>query len=322
MTPEQKRVLKQRFLQSYGSLDSAVLASRAKAIVGTENLPDTPEGRLATSALEKLKNADSDGPTPNEWAALEYMIRLMRPSKLVHRGKVDDDTDPAFQNAFSNWESFRAAVPSFAFSIGRISQVTSTGEVPEGTAFIVAPKLVMTNAHVLDALSNGARVLERGRANVQFVAEDRDFSGTPPVEIVKVRAVHPTLDACLLEIEDSSGHVTLEFSDLAADTTTQVGAIGFPYPDDRDPLFVTPIFQNLFGVKRAAPGFITGTQPATNQVFHDCTTLGGCSGAPLISMSDGKVLALHTGGGFLWRNEAIGASPLAAWIAEPGIGDA
>jgi hypothetical protein len=322
MTPKQQRALKQRFVQSYGSLDSAALASRARAIVGAENLPNTPQGQLARSALEKLKAADSDGPTPNEWAALEYMIRLMRPSKLVHKGKVDDDTDPAFQSAFSNWEKFRAAVPSLAFSIGRVSQVTSTGEVPEGTAFIVAPKLIMTNAHVLDALSNGARVLERGRANVQFVAEDGDFSGTPAVEIVNVRAVHPILDACLLEIDDTSEHVALEFSTLTVDETTQVGAIGFPYPDDRDPLFVTPIFQNRFGVKRAAPGFITGTQAVTNQIFHDCTTLGGCSGAPIISMSDGKVLGLHTGGGFLWRNEAVCASPLAAWIAQPGVRNA
>lgn len=322
MTPRQIADLRRRFKQSYGPLDSATLAARSRAIVGTENLPDTPEGALAIQALEKLKNGDPVGPTPNEWAALEYMIRLMRPSQLVHKGTVDDDTDPAFDSAFTNWESFRIAVPAFAFSIGRISQVTTTGELGEGTGFVVGPQLIMTNAHVLDAISNGTRVLERGRANIQFVAEDQDFSDPPAIDIIGVRAVHPTLDACLLEIDDSLARAALQFSDIVADTNCQVAVIGFPYPDDRDPLFVSSIFGTIFGVKRAAPGFVMGTQPETNLLFHDCSTLGGNSGSPVISMNDGKVLALHSSGGFLWRNEAIGAGLLAAWIEQQHVAHA
>jgi hypothetical protein len=75
--------LKARFQKTFGSLQANALAMRSRAIVGTDALPASPQGQLALSALEKLRTGADPGPTPAEFAALEYMIRAMRPS-LAH----------------------------------------------------------------------------------------------------------------------------------------------------------------------------------------------------------------------------------------------
>jgi hypothetical protein len=317
MNPGSIRELKRRFQQSFGSLDGAVLRQRSKAIVGTDNLPNTPQGQLAVTALHKLQLGDNDGPSPAELAALEYMIRLMRPAPLVRKGTVEPMPNTAFSDVFSAWDGFRAKMPTWVYSVGKISRRTTGGSVAEGTGFVVAPGLMVTNKHVLDAISNGVRELQAGQASVLFHSEDGYLEAETPITIRGVKAVHETLDLSLLQLEDNSALVPITISKRRPDNTSQVAAIGFPYPDfDRDPLFITNIFGNSFGLKRAAPGFVTGVQQAASAVFHDCSTLGGNSGSPLVSLEDGSVMGVHRGGGFLWRNEAVAASVLAAWLQE------
>jgi len=69
---------------------------------------------------------------------------------------------------------------------------------------------------------------------------------------------------------------------------------------------VKPLFGENFGVKRAAPGLIVGEN--TDYYFHDCSTLGGNSGSPLLSMKDASLVGLHHEGKFTYRNEAIKTS--------------
>ena len=53
-------------------------------------------------------------------------------------------------------------------------------------------------------------------------------------------------------------------------------------------------FRDLYDVKRYAPGRVMQPLgPPAAVLNHDCTSLGGNSGSPLIRLSDGKVVGLH-----------------------------
>lgn len=315
MTPEELDQFRKRFLATFGSLDQRALSARSRAIVGTDYLPATPQGQLAASALDKLRTGADPGPSPAEFAALEYMIRAMRPAPLIHDGVIDGLTDPDFLAAFHDWPGFLNSFPQWASGIGCLMKITGSQQPQgEGTGFLVAKNVLLTNAHVLDALSNGVRALEKGQAIVRFRCEAGSFNPELSYDVVGALAVHPTQDACLLQLGGDYSGAILTLATSTPAVQAEVAAIGFPYPDTRNPAFVTTTFGNQLGFKRASPGFITGGQPATNTLFHDCSTLGGNSGSPLISMTDGIVVGMHKGGGFMWKNLAIDAIALQSFV--------
>ena len=66
------------------------------------------------------------------------------------------------------------------------------------------------------------------------------------------------------------------------------------------------IFKGVYDVKRLAPGFIT--DPGQGFVIqHDCTTLGGNSGSPVLDVESGQVVGLHFSGRFGRGNFAVDA---------------
>jgi len=87
----------------------------------------------------------------------------------------------------------------------------------------------------------------------------------------------------------------------------KVAIIGYPAEDSRNGAEdQARIFANIFDVKRLAPGEITNVNGGF--VFtHDCTTLGGNSGSPVIDIETGSVVGLHFAGEFLLNNYAVKA---------------
>jgi len=306
---------RKRFLAAYGALDIEPARARYRAIVGTDDFPDTAEGKLAASAIQKLKAGDEEGPTPPELAALEYLIRLVRPAPLFRNGTPDAMPLPEFQRAFPGWDAFRRVTPPWAYAVGRIERDKNN---PAGTGFLVSERHLVTNNHVLDFISFGVRKLAQGQAVVRFEWEYECPPTEGPVDILRVIASHPTLDVCVLETSpvDMSRRCPLRIAQTVPDVHAGVVAIGYPFNDsNRNPLFIPEIFGNSFGVKRGAPGYVTGIQPSSEMFFHDCSTLGGNSGSPLVSIQDGAVYGVHSGGGFLWRNEAVDCVSLNKFIS-------
>ena len=305
---------RERYLRSYGSLNLEAAGPRFRAIVGTDNLPDTPEGKLAKSALQKFRDGDPEGPSPPELAALEYLIRLVRPAPLFRNGVPDELSEPEFERAFPNWADFQKLIPRWSYAVGRIDRVRGD---PAGTGFLVAPTLLVTNNHVLDVISYGVRKVAKGQATVRFQWEYGSGSIEPPVDILEVVATHETLDACILRIApvDMALRAPFQLAAQPPEIYTEVVAIGYPFDDTlRNPLFIRQIFGDKFGVKRAAPGCVTGIEPKASAVYHDCSTLGGNSGSPVVALSTGAVVGLHAGGGFLWRNESVDCVALGKFI--------
>jgi S1-C subfamily serine protease len=304
--------LRGRAQRAFGSLDANVAVARVRAIVGTTNLPAGAEGELAKTALLKLK--EGDDLTPSELAALERMIRLVRPAPIFQEGVPDDFSVPEFTSTFPDWEQFQRVIKGFAYSIGRIDRVTD--EHSAGSGFLVSDHHLVTNTHVLDFISYGVRKLSQGQASVRFGWEWQS-PGEAPVDILAVTAVHEALDICLLETAtvDMSNRRPLSLAETAVDTGTSVVAVGYPFKDSvNNPLFVSQLFGERWGIKRAAPGEVVGVSKDGNAFYHDCSTLGGNSGSPILTMKTAQAVGLHRGGGFLWRNEAIATEALRKFV--------
>ncbi len=289
---------------------------KIKAIIGPAGFPAAET--LANAALEALRNART--PTPRQRAALERMIAILRPSVLVKDGQLGDlptyTSYPAGTEA--RWDEFRRGFRPFAYSVGRIDWVERFergGDQPVGTGFLVAPQLLVTNRHVLEKLSASTMELEEGQAVVRFRQEYDTVDGDPPVPITGVAAVHDTLDMALLVVAPQAGRPPLPIADTPASTGDAVVAVGYPCRDDqRNPVFADRIFENRYDVKRGAPGEVVGT--GADALYHDCSTLGGSSGSPLLTLGDRtRVVGLHRDGPlFMYRNESVDAAALAAFV--------
>lgn len=283
---------------------------RIKAIVGPNNMPPIEQSKLAQKALDRLK--EGKRPTPKQLAALEFVIRLMRPVPLSRQGTLDS-LAAEVAPSFPDWTGFQKSVKPFLYSIGRIDLWPKESV---GTGFLISDGVLVTNKHVLDHVSKGTGALEKGQAVVRFRYEFGTPDEEEPVNITGVLAVHDELDIALLKVDKQN--FTDAWQPLAVEQTPleaghPVVAIGYPFDDSkRNPLFISAVFENKFGVKRAAPGEVAGF--SRQSIFHDCSTLGGNSGSPILSMKTSRVVGLHRDGYFLYRNEAVDGASLGEFV--------
>jgi hypothetical protein len=306
-------LLRRRVVRTFGDKPPEAALSRVRAIVGPANFPSTEEGKLAAAAMDKLKNPEADKPTPRELAALELMMRMMRPAPKYEDGKLEDLSEPEFVDTFKTWDAFRTLLDPLKGSIGRVD--TGSGS-PAGTGFLVGEEVLITNRHVLDVLSRGTRVLQPGQGTISFQAELHPTTPEAPVPIDGVIAFDNALDIALLRVKPSK-RLPLTIATSTPTVEDQVAAVGHPFDDPvNNPLFTRTIFGNSWGVKRVAPGEVTAN--GSSILGHDCSTLGGNSGSPLLSMKSAEVVGLHFGGAFLWRNEAVDCTHLKAFVAAHG----
>ena len=194
---------------------------------------------------------------------------------------------------------------------------------PIGTGFLVGERarLLATNAHVLYAATGGTRTIVPQTMYVSFKAE-RNSPQETAEEITSVSTVHKSLDLALLTLAAApqiSGRPPLSLATAAVAEGTAVAAVGYPEAGKAtrhdNPAFLRVIFGDGLGVKRAAPGELT-PGPSPDVLYHDCSTLSGNSGSPLLSLDDAAVLGVHFQGRFLDRNQAIPVAHLRSFLAD------
>jgi endonuclease G len=301
--------LNSRVARAFSLARPGEIISSKRAIVGPRRA-----GQLSEEAeLARQKLARGEQPTPRERASLEQAIRLMRPSLLCDR---DGLTVLPFEgNWLANlWPHFQHVLKTIQPSICRLDRIDEPNRKKQGmsswgTGFLVAPDLLMTACHVVNELSHGSGVLENGQAQAEF----EGYYGQAKsliCEITEVVKLSLQLDLALLRIE--SGKLDFNSRALMLDKISRyvpefpVCTIGYPLNDPRNPMdFVSRLFEGKFGVKRAAIGEILST--FVSHFTHDCSTLGGNSGAPVIDINTGELCGVHVSGHALVENRAISA---------------
>jgi S1-C subfamily serine protease len=303
--------MRRRATRALSGQQVADAVAKVRAIIGPQHIPNSEaEAQQAHEALQR-----GEVPTPAQLEALEIVIRLLRPVMYSRNGALadlpDDNRNLYSQEDKDHWSAFRARVQPLLYSIGRIER----GNQHKGTGFLVADGLLATNRHVLAALTSGSEVLAPGSARVVF-KQEVDATNPPEhiVPIEGVAAIHPKLDMVLLTLPPL-GRPAVTVSTIAAEEAARVVVVGYPARDPaNNPQFLDGVFGGTFGVKRAALGeVLDGTE--TPQLFHDCSTTQGNSGSPIFDLLTGHVVGIHRAGFFMYRNEAVDAAALGAFIA-------
>lgn len=254
---------------------------------------------LARRAYDDLR--DGQTPDPDALHALEVAIRMHRPAVLVNDARIGALPKEALA-AFPEWKGFAKAVRDHMGAVGCVQRVSGSSAELIGTGFAIGPTAVVTNRHVVAALTGGTGALVPGEARLCFADSGTGSAHTAPV--VEVQATHPSLDVAVLRI-DPAGAAPRPFpvSPTPPDVGQAVAAIGYPDDDPRSAGFDKLLFADGLGVKRVAPGEITGVRD--DAFFHDCSTLGGSSGSPVVSLTDASLVGVHADGWFLARNEGV-----------------
>ncbi|HEX4916216.1 MAG TPA: trypsin-like peptidase domain-containing protein, partial [Vicinamibacterales bacterium] len=190
--------------------------------------------------------------------------------------------------------------------------------------FLVTPDLVMTTRHAAETFATGV-----GTRDLAFRPGCEpwiDFGSGADAAIqgnlfpvASVVMIHPHLDVALLRLSAPAVAPPLALWSVDPGTLEghEVAVIGYPQFDIRYSMQVQKqIFGNDPCTKRVMPGRVTPPRLVTSfgrQVFaltHDCITLGGRSGAPVLHISSGRVVGVSFASVYLDANFAVPISEL------------
>lgn len=201
-----------------------------------------------------------------------------------------------------------------------------------GTGTLVGPYAFLTAGYVAALFAEGSGANARLRKDVHAVFTAGESTGSTTefrLPVTGVRFVHPYFDVALCELgrgetsdmdEDSELGVPTGLP-LAADEPAEMAGrrvcvIGFAAPDPRnEPEDVERIFgMELASALYVMPGEVLSVGDDVTRrpgILHDCSTLGGSGGAPLLDLESGQVLGIHHAGRYLAANYATPAFLLA-----------
>lgn len=186
----------------------------------------------------------------------------------------------------------------------------------KGTGWLLYDDILITNGHVAKTFVSQSvdKLNFTFDEEVQFDNRDEPVATTVhQAKIVDVSMYWPdNLDMAALKIQwrERPDFAPLELDFSPHQLELDVAAIGYPADDGRESSFSKLLyFQKIFEIKRLSPGRLLNID---DPVFfqHDCTTLGGSSGSPIVNLENGKVVGLHYSGCPGTANRAVKSGPL------------
>ncbi|WAS91025.1 trypsin-like serine peptidase [Nannocystis punicea] len=225
------------------------------------------------------------------------LVRHWFPCPLtVRAGTFELPREPAWRAVVET------AKPQLEAALGAVGRL----ECPElgplmqcGTAWLVRGDVAVTNRHTILSLLDD---LERGRMTLRLdLCAEAGARADLRCPIRRVLYIDPTHDLAFVQVAQlRSPHAGLAVVDsLVADNP--VAVIGFPSHAEGG--YPQPEYQQCFGdgwfdrdgrgFKRISLGRLVSTTQALLE--HDCTTLGGSSGAAIVDLVRGVAIGLNYG---------------------------
>lgn len=320
--------------------DRAQLRTELEAVnTGGGRLPELEglrPGDVGPRLDAVLEGREAPGSVIGSLNALEAIILLRgRPVLLVQQ----DTWQPPRSSEIAKWlgdpnldqNPLRRRVPS----VGRIEIVGDDDQDYIGTGWMLEEDVLLTNRHVAEAFGvkrgDGAFAFRRQpngdelKVRVDFKREYQrsELLHIGVREIIYIAPpgdIFP--DMALLRLERGGpplpAPIELDDKPLVVDPTNPqtLAVLGYPAEDSRnDAMASLQIFDGIYRVKRLSPGRVMTVAPNGRVLEHDCTTLGGNSGSPIINLATGRACGLHFAGTYRSRNYAVTAGWLKSQLA-------
>lgn len=282
--------------------------------------------RRAVEALRQTRGMEVRLMPEEEIGVHALLAFTSRPVILVQGGRF-----AAPPPVWAELEEVRPAIEAALPSVGRVEVSGHPRLSWAGTAWAAAPGLVVTNRHVVEQFAAPLagtetrwRIQDGRTARIDFGREldvPSDEGRIFDVREDEPILVHPEHDLALVPVARTSRDGAGAFPPplaMAGDDTgigegRKVFVAGHPARDDRAPerLLQYRLFQGIFDVKRLQPGQVMQVLPETGTLLHDCSTLGGNSGSPVLDLATGRVVGLHYAGFHRHANLAVALWALA-----------
>lgn len=318
-------------LANGGAIDRAIAAvGRGAPVLAELGLSGDRVLALLKTPFSGLESAGTPA------SQLEAIVRLVgRPPLVVRNSEVEGKQTLGGDFPAGTDQRIRAVEPLLN-GVGRIEFVNhdmawgGTGWIVAGTG---STRHVLTNRHVAQMVARrtfrGDGVYLFSPGNVRYAARidfGEEAGQTPdPARVLRIEAFSYLADDAAADV--AIGRITvaadaaflpasLELSDVEGEDGELVAVVGYPASDPfrNDPTAMERYFRGLYDVKRFSPGFLKAEGDGT-VLGHDCTTLGGNSGSPVISLArGGKVVGLHFAGAFGEGNSAVRVGTLRALL--------
>jgi hypothetical protein len=307
--------------------------------LGTTGLPAElafPIARQTVSAATELIEAaaadrlQASDVRTEQLASLEAVISLIgRPAWLV-RNRAADVAEAEFRASDEFWlihiANIRDAIGKACSRTGAIFKEEDGERVMIGTGWMIGDGLLATNAHVARHLyvrklivppgdpADGWRLRPGITGLVDFEFEQGAAGGLThpigrPCFIEKDEDSQP--DLAILSVEPRGAQrppaplpQATELDRQGSWRGAMVFVIGHPAVDANDDSNVAAVFGALDGTKRISPGETLG-RLGDFVLAHDCSTVNGSSGSPVLDFATGEVLGHHYWGEPGARNESV-----------------
>jgi endonuclease G len=254
-------------------------------------------------------------PQPSISSLEAIVLDYGRPSLLIRDGTFEVPESPLWKQTLA---MSRSRIEEAITRVGRVELLNHFTMDWVGTAWLVDRNVVITNRHVAEvfgARDNAGKIVFRKNILGIPLAAKIDFREeyeNPEVAEVRVQSVlyiaaSDEPDIALLKLDAQvplPDPIPLSSRDVQE--RQFIGVIGYPAFDSRNP--VGPMrryFEEIYDVKRFAPGKISFEVPNEHYFIHDCTTLGGNSGSKVIELDSGEAVGLHFAGRYGEGNFAV-----------------